>query len=120
MQVTREQLIKLLNKEMTELKLKIIEHSCNADICYKDCDDEERLEWKKARNHSMRYQRRYIATEYTKAVLIVHYSKDQIFDTHTCDLKKLIADVVDFYGKEAGEAAEVTWDMTLTEIEEKY
>jgi len=120
MQVTREQLIKLLNKEMKELKLKIIEHTCRADNYYKDCDAEECLKWKKACNHSIRYQRRYIATEYARAVLIAHYSKDQKFDTSTCDLKKLIADVVDFYGKEAGEAAEVTWDMTLGEMEMRY
>jgi len=121
MEVTREQLIELLNQEMTELKLKIIDHTWYAFNYYKEWStEEEHLKWKKESNESMECQRRYIATKYTKAVFTVQYSENQKFSTHTCDVKKLIADVVDYYGKKKGDKAEVTWDMTPMQIEMKY
>ena len=61
MEVTRNQLINLLTKEMESLKIKILDTSSYASYYYKDWDIEHDYDtWKKKTNDSMRYQRRYI------------------------------------------------------------
>ena len=121
MEVTRNQIIKLLTEEMKNLKLKIIDATDYAFHYYKDWDDEHDYDiWKKKANDSMRYQRRYIATKYARATFIIQYSDDYMFHAFTSDMKKLVADIINYYGLEEAKKAEVTWDMTAMEIEMAY
>ena len=113
MEVTGNQLIDLLTKEMESLKIKILDTSSYASYYYKDWDIEHDYDtWNKKANDSMRYQRIYIATKYTKTILIEKYPESQKFDAFTSDMKKLIAATVNYYGLEEGKKVRVSWDFT--------
>lgn len=123
MKVTREKIIELLTEEMKILKSKITYSTNYAHYCFYNTDLKNINDyntWKKKAEDSERYQRRYIATKYARAIFTMQFSNIQIFLALTTDIKKLVARIVNYYGLEASKKANVTWDMTRLEIETVY
>ena len=121
MEVTREQIIKLLTEEMEKLKPKILETAEYATCYYENWDPEhDHYTWNKMADDSMMYQRRYIATKYTKKFITENYPKGYKFKIFTSNTKELITEVVNCYGSEEGEDAEVTWDMINPKFDEIF
>ena len=121
MEVTREQIIKLLTEEMEKLKPKILETADYATYYYKSWDPEhDYYTWDKMADDSMMYQRKYIATKYTKKFLTENYPKGQIFNAFTLDMELLIQAIIYRYGSKEGENAEVSWDMTNPDFDKIF
>jgi hypothetical protein len=123
--ITNKKLLRMLRKEMNELREKMREPTGYAFSEYKSWDDDQEYDrWNKAAHDSMRYQQRYISTKAAWAYLKITYNDDQLLYVRTTKEKELVAQVVNYYGLEEGRRAraahEITWDMTHSEMLMKY